>query len=144
MNALLREIPNPRQIAGELPRRWFSNEDMDLIVWVDDDGSIAAFQLAYDQLRLEHAVTWKRKSGFSHDLVDDGEGRPGKYKAAPLLIPDGEFAAPEVAARFKTGAADIDGAVSRFVYAKLLECPKDISKDIRTPIDSQTNENTAT
>jgi len=118
---MLREIRNTRQITSEPPRRWFADEDMDLVVWLGDDGSIVGFQLAYDQIRSERALTWKYQSGFRHDGVEDGEGRPGKYKATPILIPDGEFAAQVVAERFKQRATGIDEVISGFVYAKLLE-----------------------
>jgi hypothetical protein len=120
---MLREIRNTRQVPSEHPRRWFTDEDMDLVVWLGDDDSIVGFQLAYDQIRSEHALTWKYQSGFQHDSVDNGEGRPGKYKATPILIPDGEFSAPVIAERFKERATDIDEVVSGFVYAKLLEYP---------------------
>jgi len=96
---------------------------MDLIVWLGDDGSILGFQLAYDKLHSEHALTWKRRSGFRHESVDDGEGRPGKYKATPILIADGVFAAPKVAQCFKDRAAGLDQRVADFVYAKLIDYP---------------------
>ena len=119
---MLREILNTRQIPGDLPRRWFTDEDMDLVVWFDQD-TIAGFQLSYDKLRSERALTWKRCSGFRHESVDDGEGRPGRYKAAPLMLADGDFAAAEVARRFKHSGAEIDRDIVLFVHQKLLEVP---------------------
>jgi hypothetical protein len=101
---------------------------MDLVVWLCDDNSIAGFQLPYDQTRSEHALTWKYRSGFRHDSVDDGEGRPGKYKATPILTPDGIFPAPVIAERFKQRATGIDEAISNFVHTKLLEFPDSLSK----------------
>ena len=70
---MLQEIRNTRQIPSEHPRRWYMDETMDLIVWFGEDGSIVGFQLAYDHLDLEHALTWKYRSGFQHEKVDDGE-----------------------------------------------------------------------
>lgn len=117
---MLKEIQNVKQIPNELPRRWYTDEDMDLIIWLHEDGSISGFQLAYDKLKIEHALTWDAQVGFLHNRVDDGEGRAGKYKASPVLIPDGEFQAKDVAERFKNRAADVDEVISSFVYEKLL------------------------
>ena len=116
---MLREIRNPRQIPNERPRRWYADESMDLVVWLDDDGAVGGFQLTYDNAGVECALTWAPRSGFRHDSVDDGEGRPGRYKAAPILVPYGDFDAQGVAERFKQRAAGIDPGVSGFVYAKL-------------------------
>ncbi len=121
---MLREIQNVKQNSDELPRRWYSDEDIDLIVWISDDGSVAGFQLAYDKLKIEHALTWNHQSEFLHNKVDDGEGRPGKYKATPVLVPDGDFPAALITERFKSRAADIDDAVSSFVYEMLLGYPE--------------------
>ena len=121
---MLREMRNTRQISREHPRRWYMDEDMDLIVWFGEAGSIVGFQLAYDQLHSERALTWKFSSGFHHEKVDDGEDRPGKYKATPILIPDGKFPASLIAERFKVRAENIDDEISNFVYNKLLEYPE--------------------
>ncbi len=117
---MLREIKNTRQIEGELPRRWFNDKEMDLIVWIDENREIAGFQLTYDKHHFEHALTWTRDNGFSHKQVDDGEGRPGKYKATPLLMPDGKFDAQTTASKFLKNSCEIDQHISRFVHDKLL------------------------
>ncbi len=116
---MLREIKNARQIKDELPRRWFNDDEMDLIVWIDESKEIAGFQLSYDKPHSEHALTWKRDVGFCHNRVDDGEGRPGRYKGTPLLIPDGTFDPNLIASRFLENSADIDQQISQFVYEKL-------------------------
>ena len=117
---MLQEIRNPRQIKDELPRRWFSDDKMDLIVWIDETKEIAGFQLTYDKPHSEHALTWKSNGVFRHNRVDDGEGRPGKYKGTPLLIPDGMFDANIIANKFIGNSGDIDQQISQFVYEKLL------------------------
>ena len=120
---MLREIHNTRQIDGELPRRWFMSNDMDLVIWCDNNGSIAAFQLAYNKSRMEHALTWKSDSGYRHHRVDNGEDRSGKHKSAPLLDPDSNFITAVVADQFKKVAAEIDNTVADFIYEKLLQFP---------------------
>ncbi len=98
---------------------------MDLVVWLGDGESIEGFQLAYNKTRSEHALTWWARSGFAHNRIDDGEGQPGNYKATPILIPDGKFSAPEIAAQFKERAVEIDRVISQFVYRSLLDYPED-------------------
>lgn len=93
MKSMLREIRNVRQIPGELKRRWFTSDTMDLIVWVDESDGPTQLQLCYDKglHRAERALTWKHKTGYTHTAVDDGEAGHGRYKSTPILIADGSF-----------------------------------------------------
>ncbi|MEE4358632.1 MAG: hypothetical protein V2I97_19345 [Desulfococcaceae bacterium] len=120
---MLYEILNVRQILGEPFRRWFVDEYFDLIVWMDKKAGICGFQLCYDKLKDQHALTWERKSGYRHSRVDDGEGRPGKYKATPILIADGIFFKEEIAANFQKVCGKIDPEVAELVYEKIMQYP---------------------
>lgn len=112
---------NSRQISGELPRRWFHSTEMDLIVWLSKESGvdIAGFQLCYDKTLGEKALHWKAETGFSHMDVDDGENTGGKYKATPLLVPDGEFNSDAVHRRFSSAALSLPDDIRRFVEEKL-------------------------
>lgn len=116
---MLHEIRETRQIAEEKPRRWFTDETMDLIVWQDEDNGIDGFQLCYDKPFAEHALTWRKDSGFLHNRVDDGEDRPGSHKGPPILVPDGKFNLLAIAEKFRQAAREIDHGVAEFVYQKL-------------------------
>ena len=118
---MLLEIKKTRRIKDELPRRWFADENMDLIVWHDKHNKILGFQLCYDKPVAEHALSWWHDTGFTHRRVDDGEGKPGSHKGAPILIPDGEFNLNQIADNFKAAAAAIDSKIADFVYRKLTE-----------------------
>jgi len=118
---VLQEIKNPRQIKDELPRRWFSDDTMDLIVWLDADNEIASFQLCYDKPFAEHALTWRKESGFLHNRVDAGEDKSGSHKGTPILVPDGEFNLNTIAEKFRQLALQIDNTIADFVILKLLE-----------------------
>ncbi|MFW5812247.1 MAG: hypothetical protein ACOCWS_04610, partial [Alkalispirochaetaceae bacterium] len=65
---MLSEIKPVRQVPGEGFRRWFTDEEMDLIVWYDgeDQEQIEGFQLCYDKEVLERALTWRPEAGFTH------------------------------------------------------------------------------
>jgi len=116
----LREVRFVKQVAGEGQRRWFASGDMDLVVWFDAHKKISAFQLCYDKHRRERALTWKRgQDGFEHALVDDGEAWPLAHKSTPILVPDGDWNAAEVRARFLAGAAELPAAIREFIDARL-------------------------
>ena len=120
---MLREFPNVRQIPGESKRRWFSDDYFDLIVWLDEKDDIVGFQLCYDIFKGQRALTWHSGTGFSHHRVDDGESRPGKLKAAPVLVPDGHFDYQKIAEKFKKASKNIEKRIAAFVYKKLIQYP---------------------
>jgi len=116
---MLVEIPNVSQVKGEPRRRWFNDSFFDLVLWLDDADDIIGFQLSYDKSNNERALTWDPVQGYLHHGVDDGEGRPGKRKATPILVADGEFQSEQVAEAFQEASADVDPYVAAFVYEKL-------------------------
>jgi len=111
---------NARQIYGEPERKWFSSDYFDLIVWFDKEKKIIGFQLCYDKYKKERAFTWTDAGGYSHSLIDDGEDRPGRYKASPVLTNDGVFDKERIAETFMDESGNIDPRVSSFVYEKIL------------------------
>ena len=61
------------------------------MVW-SEQGVMVGFQFTYDKSRAEKVITWQRdEAGLQHSLVDDGEHRPGKPKATPILVSNGDF-----------------------------------------------------
>lgn len=88
---MLSEVKNVRQIPGDPPRRWFSDDYFDLIVWFDADGSVWGFQLCYDREASPRALTWTKPGGYSHSGIDDGESSMGRHKSSPILVQDGLF-----------------------------------------------------
>jgi hypothetical protein len=120
---MLRELRGVRQIAGESHRRCFSDPDMDLTVWVDEDGGIKGFELCYDKIPAERAVRWVSGMGFDHTRVDDGEQSLWE-NMTPILVPDGEFPAKKISRLFQDNSRDMDRSIAEFVYRKLLEYPE--------------------
>jgi len=118
---MLSEIPHIKAIQDEPRRRWFADEEFDLIVWYEADELVVGFQLCYDKQKNQRAFTWRAPGYSRHDRVDDGENNPGRYKATPILVSDGAFAAADVAERFKAAGSDIDGSISSLVIQKILD-----------------------
>jgi len=120
---MLREIEDVRQFPDEGHRRWFSDRDMDLIVWYQGEASdapIEGFQLCYDKQESEHALTWYRDKGFTHNRVDDGEV-PFSSKMSPVLVADGLPPLQRILSRFEESASGVDDAVRELVREKIRE-----------------------
>jgi hypothetical protein len=116
---MLTEYKKVRQIKGEPKRRWFSDEYFDLIVWFLTGNEIMGFQLCYGKPGDQRAITWKWPDTYFHQRIDDGENRPGKPKATPILVPDGRFDYEVIAEKFQKESANIDPEISKFVFDTL-------------------------
>jgi hypothetical protein len=93
---------------------------MDVIIWIDENRSIKAFELYYDKNVNEHVLVWRDGSGFSHLAVDDGEQKPVlNYKETPILIPDGVFEADRIMRLFETTREDLPAELFKFVHHEL-------------------------
>jgi len=112
-----------REIIGKANRRWFSSPQFDLIVWLADDQSFDGFELCYDKQDLEHSIAWSKAHGFRHMAVDSGERRPGKYKAAPILVPDGRFDLTRIRSAFNAIRYSLPPDIAEFVARTLEQCP---------------------
>lgn len=117
------EVAGVRQIPGEPRRRWFSSEGFDLIVRYDSAGVIGGFELCYDKPLHERAILYSSDAGFRHMRVDDGEQRPGKYKASPVLTADGSFDGPRVLAEFIAAGSALPEEIAAFVRTALQRHP---------------------
>ncbi|NKB32890.1 MAG: hypothetical protein GKR91_07310 [Pseudomonadales bacterium] len=117
---MLREIKSQKNNEGDLRKRWFNAESMDLIVWLYSVGNLQKFQLCYDKIHNEHALTWIESKGFIHDSIDDGESIPGGHKSTPILVPDGAIDALSIVRKFSDQAGAIDNEISEFITSKLL------------------------
>lgn len=117
---MLYEIRHLRQIPGEAPRRLFMDNCFDLIVWFGASQAIMGFQLVYDKAGAPRALTWHQDGKYSHNRVEDGESRPGKGKASPILLPDGPFDPRGVGEAFAHASTHIDSTVAQFVWQKLV------------------------
>lgn len=115
---MLAETPNVRQVPGEPRRRWFSDEEFDLIVWYGDDDAITGFQLLYRVGCEERALTWTEEGGHDHKLVDTGDELPGEHRS-PILVPDGVLDKTYLLERFLAAATDLETAVTTFVVRRI-------------------------
>jgi hypothetical protein len=108
-----------KQILGEPRKRWFEDNYFDLLVWQNELGQIVEFQLCYDKHHNQRSLIWNEQIGYVHNKVDDGENKPGKYKASPILVDDVVFDFETIAEKFRNKSRDIDTKVSSFVFNKI-------------------------
>jgi hypothetical protein len=117
------EFGNVRQIPGEPRRRWFACQDLELVVWGDESVNPVGFQLCYKDGNSEYALTWNPQGGLTHKIIDDGEQRPGKYKATPILARNAPFSPKLISERFAQVSGGLPLELAEFVREKLREGP---------------------
>ena len=123
MTEHLVEIPDCLQVPDEPARRWFSSTDLDLIVWFSDIKKILGFQFCYTGISGKYALTWSEDEGYHHNRIDEGEGRAGKAKMSPLLLPHGPFDKDKALVQFETQCHTIDPDISKKVLQSLAAYP---------------------
>ena len=117
---MLKENSNIQQISGELPRRWFSDEFFDLIIWEKEPRNNNSFQLCYNKQSDEHALTWRMEHTMEHFRVDSGE--PGPLKnLSPMMIEDGIIYLNRLIRKFEEQSRKIEPQIRDFILCKLEE-----------------------
>ena len=119
---MLREVAGVASDVEGLTRRWFSSRDMDLFIWLDADGQLAAFQWSWGKPTDEHVVAWdaRQPQRLATGQLDDGEHGGLGHKASPLLR-TGE--APNPATRLKEfdrAAVDLPPDLRRRIRSMLV------------------------
>ena len=97
-----------------------ADDYFDLIVWRNTDGGVYGFQLCYDKVGSERALTWIERRGFSHNLIDEGEDDPMKNRS-PVLLPDGTFPAADVIREFERRAIELPEPLRGLIVKKMCE-----------------------
>lgn len=82
---MLRQISDVYRRPGESPKIWFTDEKLDLFIWLSDDDQILKFQFTYDQPQDEKSLLWKIHGKLNHTAIDDGS-RPGKHPSSPISL----------------------------------------------------------
>lgn len=116
---MLRKINPLISKEAESQRLWFTDQQMDLILWLDEDDKILGFQLCYDKRCDERVLAWHADKGYQHSRIDDGETSPLSFKKTPILLSDGVFEADFLAEEFRHLAADINPDLRAFVLKKI-------------------------
>jgi hypothetical protein len=118
---MLREATVIRTEEGQI-RRWFYDNDFDLIVWLmgDEEEVVDSFELCYEGWKGEAAIQWDLEQGFFEFKVDSGEANPAR-KQTPIFINgiQAEALDPAIFHQFQKVSDDIDPVIREFVLEKL-------------------------
>jgi len=120
---MLTEIKETRQIPGEGHRRWFRDDELDLIVWYEEDGNIAGFQLCYDKLDHERALTFRKPNSYQHHAIDAGEPSFGGPKMSPVLVADGIVDSKRIEKIFGERAENLPPELAAYVTERVRGYP---------------------
>ncbi|MBT8144889.1 MAG: hypothetical protein KJO55_09330 [Gammaproteobacteria bacterium] len=115
---MLREIKKISQDPEGPRRRWFTDQQQDLVIW-HEDGEITSFELCYGKGSEERALRWSATAGLEQYVVDDGEGRCMRHKMSPMLENDRWTDFDDVRQEFTRAARGIDAGITAFVYRRL-------------------------
>ncbi|MBU1077585.1 MAG: hypothetical protein KKH98_09850 [Spirochaetes bacterium] len=118
---MLKEIENVKQDTKNLFRRWFTDDYLDLIIWIEHSNKIFGFQLCYNKGNNEHSLTWDKKNGYRHNRVDDGEVSY-RIKRTPILVSDGYVPLKKIKREFLKRGKKIDKEILSFILCKLENC----------------------
>jgi hypothetical protein len=94
----------------------YTDSYIDLYVWERPLTEVTvAFQLCYDKVRNEHALTWLLGKGRSHRRVDTGDR--GRLK--PVLMPDGSCDIDLLLTEFDRRSGRLPHAVAKVIRREL-------------------------
>jgi len=103
---MLQELKNVKQIDGEAFRRWFVDDDLELILWYDDAKKLEGFQICYDKRAGTRTITWKRITS------SDGDTKS-------VLLSDGPYNKSRLLAMMKASTPSLDEKLRTFILGRL-------------------------
>jgi len=124
---MLSENKTVRQRYGDGYRRWFLDDYFDLIIWYDDSKrNLIGFQLCYEKLQNERAVTYKIENDRiirSHRYITSSLAVPPKKDAqmTAILKGDADRLNPEVIEKFLKEFGKLEEDLKLFIVKELNE-----------------------
>lgn len=118
---MLHEIKNVKQERGPGRRRWFESDGLELVVWFDQGDTVTGFQICYDFGHGEHALTWRRESGFAHTGIDAGDESPFMNRTPVLKMPQTDPPWTEIVRVFESHSVTLEPALRSLVLGRLTE-----------------------
>ena len=103
---MLKELTDVRQINGEGVRRWFIDDDLELILWYDLDRKLEGFQICYDKLAGTRTITWKKVS-------------PASGETKSILVSDGPYNKDRLLALMERSSENLDGNLRSFILKRI-------------------------
>ncbi len=115
------ELRDVRQDSSDYVRRWFFDDNFDLIAWYGRDGTLFGFQLCYDKADDEKALTWFSRRGLSHHQVDTGEESPWFNRTPILTASNGQSEMARLLSSFRISDDGLPFELRKLVKGKIKE-----------------------
>ena len=103
---MLQELQNVRQIRGEGLRRWFTDDNIELILWYDDKRKLEGFQICYDKMAGTRTITWKK--------VTQAEG-----ETKSILVSDGPYNKARLLSLVERSSVSLEKDLRSFILKRL-------------------------
>ena len=103
---MFQELKNVRQIEGEGLRRWFVSDDLELILWYDENKKLEGFQICYDKLAGTRTITWK--------MVTTTDG-----KSKSIIISDGAYNKTRIYSLVERDSENLEETLRSFILKRL-------------------------
>ncbi len=103
---MLTEIKKVRQVEGEGLRRWFTDQDLDLILWYDLSNKLEGFQFSIDKRSVMRTLTCR----ISQDPA-------GNFKTT--ISSDGPLNRERTARLFREASGAMEEKLRHFVQDRL-------------------------
>ena len=125
---MLRETSRFRNYGGSSNRRCFTDSDMDLYVWFNDQVP-ERFHLTYNKQGRSRSICWDNETGFERWRYAQVEALAAMLGFPHLLdtyyVHDsGEIHASILANHFLHASENIAPWLADFIYARMLEHPQ--------------------
>lgn len=98
----------------------FADDYFDLSLETDRAGNPRAFQLCYNLISDEHALTWSTTGPTRHLKVDQGEDK-ATINRAPILVADGECPVETLTREFSHRSKSLPPETQEFILSKIRE-----------------------
>jgi hypothetical protein len=116
---MLKECPLVTQPQPGIHRRWFVGEHVELVIFLNPQQCLTAFQLFYLAPKGQKAFCWHARQGYGHYQVDDGEHGEARIKATPVMLQDGECNQELIARLFSREAAGLENSLAAEIQRRI-------------------------
>ena len=115
---MLRPISDIYVRQGEPKKLWFTDEKLDLYIWLSEDDSVLKFEFTYDKPNNEKSFLWRTPNIISHTEIDEGSNA-GKHPSSPISLGEVPFDTNRVIKLFNENRDVIPKKYFLFIHEKL-------------------------
>jgi len=119
---MLRQIDQNFINSSKTQKLWFTDESLDLFLWLSCDQEVIHFQFAYDKPNDEKLLHWSKDTGLVHRTIDDGS-KAGNYPSSPILIDNAPLDKQKLTALLESQTQAIPSEYYTFIKKIIMDAP---------------------